>query len=230
MPGRILFDWLPFYSSMRSYARFGVLAVLAMAVLLGLGWTSIHRYGGKWVGEHGRWLIVPAMCLLLADLWTAPYRWGSSRVAPTETSKYLASAQPGSVMQMPPSGSRFAPAQAGPGLYWGVYYGKPITYGWDSYDPSHWRAAQRALADFPDSQALDILREWNVRYIVVSQNAYAQHWQEMDDRLRDTGALKYLAEFQEPRSWDVDPAVLDAYPGLESYVFSDTQMVFELLP
>jgi hypothetical protein len=230
MPASILYDWLPFFSSMRSYARFGVLAALALAVLMGLGWASICRYGGTFAARHGMSLLLLAVTLLLFDVLTVPFKWGSSPVRPTVTSAFLNAAPEGSVMQMPLSGSRFAPAQSGPSLYWGTYYHQPITYGWDSYDPPHWRAAQAALESFPDRPALDVLRKWDVRYIVVNKNAYAQHWPEMDNRLRTTPALQFLVEFDEPRGWIVDPAVLDAYSDLEAYAQPDTQVVYELLP
>ncbi|HKP52261.1 MAG TPA: 6-pyruvoyl-tetrahydropterin synthase-related protein [Chloroflexia bacterium] len=230
LPGRILYDWFPFYSSMRVYARFGILAALAVVVLMGLGWVALREYGNEWVRRNGKWLVVPAMCLLLSDLWTAPFQWGSSRVEPTETSKYLAAAPPGSVMQFPLSGTLSAPAQSGPALWWSTYYRKPITYGYDTFEPIPWRASRPVLEEFPDSGALDLLREWGVRYIVVSANGYQEHWQGTYEYLKSRQGLKHLADFQERRTWDVDPAILDARPDLEEYALSDTQAVFELLP
>jgi len=230
LPGRILYDWFPFYSSMRVYARFGILAALAVVVLMGLGWVALSTHGGNWVRRNSRWLVIPAMCLLLADLWTAPFQWGSSRVEPTETSKYLAAAPPGSIMQFPLSGTLSAPAQSGPALWWGTYYHKPITYGYDTFEPLPWRAERPALEEFPDAKALDVLREWGVRYIVVSANGYQEHWQGTYEYLKSRPDLKHLADFHERRTWDVDPAILDARPDLEEYALSDTQAVFELLP
>ena len=230
MPGSLLYDFFPFYSSMRVYARFGILAVLALVVLMGLGWVVLREQDNGWLRRYGKWLIVPVMCLLLADQWTGPYQWGSSRVEQTETSKYIAAAPPGSVMQMPLSGSLSAPAQSGPALYWSTYYKKPITYGYDTFEPLAWRAARPALEQFPDSAALAVLRDWGVHYIVVSANGYGSHWQGTYDYLKSLPSLKHLADFHERRTWDVDPAILDARPDLEEYALSDTQAVFELLP
>ncbi len=230
MPGQLLYDWFPFYSSMRVYARFGILATLAMVVLMGLGWAALRMHSKGWLKKNGGWLIVPAMCLLLADVWTGPYQWGSSRVEPTETSKFIAAAPAGSVMQMPLSGSLSAPAQSGPALYWETYYHKPITYGYDTFEPLAWRAARPALEEFPKSPAIDQLKAWGVRYIVVSANGYGSDWQGTLDYLKGVPNLKHLADFHEPRTWDVDPAILDARPDLEEYAQSDTQAVFEIMP
>lgn len=230
MPGTLLYDFFPFYSSMRVYARFGILAVLAVVVLMGLGWVVLGGQNSGWFRRNGRWIIVPAMCLLLADQWTGPYQWGSSRVEQTETSKYIAAAPPGSVMQMPLSGSLSAPAQSGPALYWSTYYKKPITYGYDTFEPLGWRSERPSLEQFPDNGALAVLRKWGVRYIIVSANGYGSHWQGTFDYLKSLPSLKFLADFHEPRTWDVDPAILDARPDLEDYALSDTQAVFQLLP
>jgi hypothetical protein len=227
LPGQFLFDWLPFYSSMRAYARFGVLAALAAIVLMGIGWAYIVSSGRPWVAHHARWLTLVAMCLLLADFWTSPYTyaWGTSRVEPSETAKYLAVQPPGLIMQMP-----LASSQSGPLLFQEVYYGKPIAYGYDTFEPPPWKAARPALESFPDAGSLDVLQSWGVRYIVVSANAYGADWPGTLDYLKTLPRLKHLQDIQEHRTWSVDPGVLDAQPDLLQYVEPDTMALFELLP
>jgi hypothetical protein len=221
LPGRLLYDWLPLYSSMRAYARFGVLAALAVVVLMGLGWAALLRQPG-WA-RRGQWLTLVATCLLLADFWSAPYAWGTTRVEPTEASKFLSAAPPGLVMQMP-----LASSQSGPALFWGTYYDKPISYGYDTFEPAEWRAARDTLQAFPDDATLDLLKSWGVRYIVVSANAYGPDWPGYGDFLKGLPRLRHLGNFQEKRTWDVDPRVLDARPDLVDYVLPDTLAVFEL--
>src|SRR3954447_2047007 len=72
MPGRLLYDWLPLFSSMRAYARFGFIAVLALFALMSMGWAAIVRRAGN----RGLWWTVLVVVLLMADFWTAPYAWG----------------------------------------------------------------------------------------------------------------------------------------------------------
>ncbi|HEX9991134.1 MAG TPA: hypothetical protein VGE45_21950 [Chloroflexia bacterium] len=222
LPGRLLYDWLPLYSSMRAYARFGVLAALAVVVLMGMGWAALLRQPG-WA-RRGQWLTLVATCLLLVDFWGAPYAWGTTRVEPTEASKFLATAPPGLVMQMP-----LASSQSGPALFWGTYYGKPISYGYDTFEPAEWRAARDTLQEFPDDATLDLLKSWGVRYIVVSANAYGPDWLGYEEFFKRLPRLRHLGDFQEKRTWDVDPRVLDARPDLVDYVLPDTLAVFELV-
>jgi len=230
LPGRLLYDWLPFYSSMRAYARFGVVVALAMSVLMGIGWTQLleawqHRRGVANAGR-ARQLTLAALVLVMIDLWTAPYSWGTSMVAPTATGKYVASLpDPGLVMQMP-----LAASQSGPALFQETYYGagKPIAYGYDTFEPIPFRDARPALQTFPGDVALDVLHGWGVRYIVVSANAYGADWPGTLDFLQTLPRLHLLKTVDEARTWNVDPGVVDAQPELLQYFEPDTLAVFEL--
>jgi hypothetical protein len=220
LPGRLLYDWLPLFSSMRAYARFGLLVTLGLVVLMGIAWTYI---AARWPGRSNR-LAALALLLLLADLWTAPYAWGTSRVQPPPVATLIAGVPAGTVMQMP-----LTSALSGPALYRARYYGKPVAYGYDTFEPAPWRAARPALASFPEDQALDVLESWGVRYVVVSANAYGADWEGTEQFLKSLPRLRHLGDYQGPRTWDVDPSVLDARPDMEDYVLPDTLAVFELV-
>ncbi len=69
-----------------------------------------------------------------------------------------------------------------------------------------------------------------MRYVVVSANAYGADWPGTLDYLETLPRLKHLGDFQEHRTWDVDPAALDAQPDLLQYAEPDTMAVFEFLP
>ncbi len=83
---------------------------------------------------------------------------------------------------------------------------------------------------FPADAALDALKGWGVRYIVVSGNAYGADWPGTLAYLKTLPHLRYLADFRERGMWDVDPQVLDARPDMEEYSAPDTPAVFELVP
>ena len=219
LPGQLLFDWLPLFSSMRAYARFGVIAVLAACVLMGLGWLFLCRR----FPESAPWLTLLAALMIMVDFWTGPYAWGTSRVVESQTAGYLASAPPGTVMQMP-----LTSALTGPALFAESFYGKPIAYGYDTFEPPEWSAARPDLVHFPDDRALDVLRRWGVRYIVVSGNAYGADWPGTLAYLKSLPRLRYLNGFNEARTWDVDPQVVDARPDMEEYLLPDQTAVFEL--
>jgi hypothetical protein len=222
MPGQLLYDYLPLFSSMRAYARFGVIVSLAVAALMALGWLVFLQSGR--FRRHAAFLGTLALALLLADLWTAPYIWGWSKVEPTETAKFLAAQPEGLIMQMPLESS-----QSGPALWQEVYYGKPIAYGFDTFEPPEWAPVRDRLEQFPADSALDVLRDWGVRYIVVSANAYGEDWANEKAGLDSNPRLKLLITNIERRIWHVDPAPLDARPDMQRFVLPDTLVVYELL-
>ena len=224
MPGQLLYDWLPFYSSMRAYARFGLLVALGLVALGGIAWAYLLRYGPRWFRPRSRWIAAVALFAMAVDLWTAPYAWGTSPVAPSDASRFVASLPSGTVMRMP-----LASSQSGPALWAQVYYDKPLAYGYETFEPEGWRARRPELETFPDDRALEVLSEWSVRYVVVSGNAYGANWPGTLAYLKTLPRLRHLGDFEEPRGWDVDPAVLDAQPEHEAYALPDNLAVFELL-
>jgi hypothetical protein len=222
LPGRLLYDWLPLFSSMRAYARFGLLVALAVIVLMGMGWANIASRFPR----RANWLALLALVALLADFWTRPYAWGTTRVIPTKASRYLVAAPPGAIAQMP-----LTSALTGPAMFAETWYGgKPIAYGYDTFEPIEWREARPALVRFPEDVALEVLRGWGVRYVVVSGNAYGADWPGTLDYLKSLPGLRYVDQFAEERTWDVDPGVLDARPDAEEFALPDTLAVFILLP
>jgi hypothetical protein len=220
LPGQLLYDWLPFFSSMRAYARFGIIAMLALVVLMAYGWSYIAQ---RWT-NRANWLTLLALVLVLVDFLAAPYSWGTSRVFPTNVARYLAEVPPGIVIHMP-----LTSALNGPALFAATNYGKPVAYGYDTFEPGPWREQRPALVRFPEDAALDVLRSWGVRYVVVSANAYGADWQGTSEFLRSLPRLRHIADFQEARAWEVDPAVVDARPDMEEYLAPDTFSLFELV-
>lgn len=224
LPGQLLYNWLPLYSSMRAFARFGLLVMLAATALMGLGWAALLRWGPAWLRARPLFSTSLAALLLLVDFWTGPFAWGTSRVEPGQLETFLAKQPSGIVMQMP-----LASSQSGPALYRRVFYGKPIAYGYETFEPPQWRSARPTLEAFPSDATFDLLKGWGVRYIVVSGKAYGADWPGTLSYLRTLPRMRYRADFRERGVWDVDPQVLDARPDMEEYALPDTPAVFELV-
>ncbi|HEX8229199.1 MAG TPA: glycosyltransferase family 39 protein [Chloroflexia bacterium] len=225
LPGQLLYDWLPLYSSMRAFARFGVIVALAVTVLVGLVWAASLRKGPRVVRRNPVVATVFLALFIMADFWTGPYAWGTSRVAATETARFLAQQPPGTVMQMPLDSS-----QSGPALYRRVQTGKPVAYGYETFEPPAWRAERDDLQEFPSPAAFEVLREWGVRYVVVSGKPYGADWPGFSDYLKSLPDMRFLAEFQDRSVWQVDPGVLDARPDMGEYAIPDDSAIFELVP
>jgi hypothetical protein len=222
LPGKLLFDYLPLFSSMRAYARFGVIVALAAAAILALGWLVFLRR--KSFRERGAFFATAALVLMLADLWTAPYVWGWSRVEPTRTAQFLRTQPKGTIMQMPIESS-----QSGPAFWQVTNYGMPIAYGFDTFEPPEWGSVRDDLEQFPSDASLDALEGWGVRYIVVSANAYEHEWETAKAGIDANPRLRLLATHTERRIWFVDPAPLDARPDMRRFVLPDTHVTYELV-
>lgn len=224
LPGQLLYDWLPLYSSMRAFARFGVIVALALAVLLGLVWSAGLRQGPSMLRRNPHFATFVLAFLLMIDFWTAPYAWGTTRVEATETARFLSQQPPGTVMQMPLHAS-----QSGPALYRRVTSGKPVAYGYETFEPPAWRARRDELQEFPEGTSLDVLREWGVRYVVVSGKPYGADWPGVLDHLKTLPGVRYMAAFEDRSPWTVDPQVLDARPDMVEYAMPENNAVFELV-
>jgi hypothetical protein len=222
LPGQLLFDYLPLFSSMRAYARFGVMVALAAAVILALGWLVFLR--SERFRRRGVFFATAALVVMLADLWTAPYVWGWSRVEPTQTAQFLRTQPRGTIMQMPLESS-----QSGPAFWQVTNYGMPIAYGFDTFEPPEWGPVRDDLEEFPSNPALDALKGWGVRYIVVSANAYEHEWETAKAEIDANPRLRLLASHIERRIWFVDPAPLDARPDMRRFVLPDTLVTYELV-
>jgi hypothetical protein len=104
-----------------------------------------------------------------------------------------------------------------------------VAYGYDTFEPPQWRRERPALESFPEDASLDVLRGWGVRYVVVSANAYGADWPGASAYLKSLPRLRHLADFDEQRAWEVDPAVADARPDMVEYLVPDTFSLFELV-
>jgi hypothetical protein len=224
LPGQLLYDWLPLYSSMRAFARFGVIVALALTVLLGLVWSAGLRQGPAPVRRNPHFATIVLALLLMIDFWTGPYAWGTTRVEASDTARFLSQQPPGTVMQMPLDAS-----QSGPALYRRVTSGKPVAYGYETFEPPAWHARRDELQEFPEGESLDVLSEWGVRYLVVSGKPYGADWPGVLDYLQSLPRLRYLAAFEDRSTWIVDPQVLDARPDMVEYAMPENNAVFEIV-
>ncbi len=221
LPARLLFDWVPGFNSLRAYARFGVGVALAGAILAGLGLTRL------WVAPRLRRRRVPLaaglLALVLTDLWSAPNAWGLTAIAPDAVAGWLAAQPPGAVMRLPP-----AAAIAGPPLYMGTAYGRPLAYGYETFEPPGFRAARPALLTFPKTAAFTQLRAWGVRYVVVAASSYGADWPATRAYFATLPAWTPVYQAAEPRRYQAPFWLGDVQPDLTAAFAPDELMVYRL--
>lgn len=165
MPGYFMVKYLPFYSKMRSFKRVGVLAILGMAALAGLGFSTIRR---KVSGRNVILVSVLILCLLVLDIYPGPF--GSfAEVLPRAADLWLqGQTGSGAVAEFP-----FHLVEDQTHVYFAQLHGKPYLGGFfNAFPPAQYRRISPILSEFPDLESIALLRDLGVRYVVVDLTAF----------------------------------------------------------
>jgi hypothetical protein len=158
LPGYALLKWLPFYSSMRVWMRYGIFVTLFLAALAGVGAAWLLRLAGP---RRAPWLAAALVALVLVD-----FSQGSLEVTaagPRPVDRWLSQVAPGPVIQMPIWLST-GPQQ----MLYSLYRGQPFIGGFfAAYASPQYRRIGPSLQGFPDAASLATLRSLGVRWVVV---------------------------------------------------------------
>ena len=229
LPTLLLYLYLPFFSAMRVWARFGLITVLGTSVLAGYG---LHRLlqsttlGGPLVPGRARALLLKAaFCgLVMLDFAAFPFALGSSRVQAQSIDRWLAQ-QPGdfAVMVYP-----LRKALSGPPLYGTVVHGKKVAYGYGTFFPRGFEEQREILESFPSAESLVVLREWQVRYVLVGSRSYGADWPRVRQALSSASGLRHVTTLEEMPLYEGD-RLLHLLPGMERALIVDRILVYELL-
>lgn len=202
LPTLGLYLFLPFFSAMRVWARFGLVVGLAVSMLAACGLADlIRRRMWGWGAARQSLAAVLVGAWIIFEFWTAPHAFGVTDIGAQPVDIWLRD-QPGdfAVLLLPPE-----KAWHGPLLYAARQHGKSIAYGYGTYMPPAYRAWQRRVADFPDSDSLRAIKEAGIRYVVVGLRSYGAREQEMrlaldaNERLRLVYTVDELPIFRSDR-------------------------------
>jgi hypothetical protein len=164
--------------------------------------------------------------VIILDVVAAPLSFGYSDARGSELDLWLKQ-QSGdfSVIHLP-----LIRSLNGPSLYRAAIHGKKISYGYGTFFPTAWREAVTPLGNFPNPEAIALLRSWNVRYVCIGQGAYEEGlvdatgdtWQKVQERLANTPELRLVRTFDEAspvtgdslsaklsKPWNVYPTIAD---------------------
>jgi hypothetical protein len=178
-----LFDrWLPGMSLLRAPARTGIVVIFALTVLAGTGLTRFVRRK-QWIGPA-------VVALLAAELWVP---W-PLQAWPVESSAYtlLASLPPGGVVEFPFPYINANFHQHTKAMTRSMRNWQPLLNGYSDHVPDDFYELALPVNAFPDPQSFAILRQHDIRYVIV--------------RLRDYGNGEYAN------------ALVSRYPPYEKYL------------
>jgi hypothetical protein len=196
LPGyAALYRWLPLLQGVRGAARFGFLALVAVAVLAGFGVAALRaRYGTR-----GWW---PAAAVLVfaavnAEAFRAPITFrpfgGIPRIYQSLRDPSVRAVAEFPVFR-PESIHRNAAYVLNSTAHW-----KPLVNGYSGFVPASYPAAADALGDFPGNRSRDELRRLGVSHVVVHLDAYGKRAGELLTALNATPWLSLVASADQIR-------------------------------
>jgi len=166
LPGRLLFEYLPMYSSMRVPMRFGMFVILAVSLLAGLGAAQIVT----WVKRPGMKLALGSVLVLLVVVDFLPKPVPTFEVRPRVVDLWLRD-QPGdgAVAQFP-----FDLEEDQYHVYYTSIYRKPFLGGFfNAFPPVQYQRIQPTMGGFPDAASVALLEDLGAQYVVVNEASYA---------------------------------------------------------
>jgi hypothetical protein len=162
----VLYHTVPLFAFIRAAGRFGVVVTLALGVLMALALAHIARGGST-----GRRVTVAVTVAVFAELFSAP-RPMSPALPVGHVYRTLARQPAGPVIEFPmfprqlEMNSRY--------VFLSTTHWLPIVNGYGAFWPRDIQQLARDTQSFPSAAALEHVRGWGVRYVVVHPRAYEQ--------------------------------------------------------
>ncbi len=169
LPVSIL-DQVPPLRYLRGWARMGFFVEFAVGLLAAGGLASLLQALRQRFGTRARnaqlVLTVSIFGLVVLDSLSVPF--GMAEVSPRPVDVWLAQqSEKFTIMEYPVLNN----AYSGPAMYVTRLTGKRTVMGYASYPPN--LAFWGILSHFPSPDALDLLKHWGVKYVLVDENAYS---------------------------------------------------------
>jgi len=165
-----MYRWIPLLQAIRTVSRFGYLMLVAVAILAGFGFAAMRAgfRGARWLGPATAAVLIGAQ----VDAWSAPIELVDA-TTPSPVYSRLRREPNAAVAEFP----FFSPERVfhnadyllGAARHW-----HPMLNGYSGIIPASYAAHYDALRTFPDVRALDALRSFGVRYVIVHPRELAE--------------------------------------------------------
>ncbi len=230
LPTLLLYLYLPFYSGMRVWARFGLITMFGIAVLAGFGVQRLRHWIGRraisagGLAARGGLLGLVVILLVLLEFAALPYALGSSSAQARPVDLWLAEQEGDfAVMEYP-----LIKAMSGRSYYYMRYHGKRISFGQSTYFPRPFSDKRPVLESFPSEASIALLKTWGVRYILVGSRHYGVDWPQLASELESSSHLRHVVTLDDQPRYQGD-RVLHLQPGAERAFIVDRVFVYEVL-
>ncbi len=190
LPGyATLYHWLPLMQGVRGAARFGFLALIAVAVLAGFGTAALRQR----LGRRAWWPVVAAIVIAAvnAEALRAPITYRPFDGIP-RIYQALRDSSVGAVAEFPfyPPAAilRNAPYVLNSSAHW-----KPLVNGYSGFVPASYPGIAEALRNFPDGRSRVELHRLGVTHVVVHLEGYGDGADALASALHTTPWLALVA-------------------------------------
>lgn len=154
---------LPFSSLLRAPARLGIIVIFAIAVLAAFGFARLSS--GR------RWLLPVCLAALVAELWVP---WPVRAMPPLPRAYELLARVPrGGVVELP---FAYIPTdfhQHTRAMVRSIANWQPLLNGYSDFIPADFKELALPINGFPDERSFEILRQHDVRYVIVRLSDYS---------------------------------------------------------
>jgi len=155
------------FQAIRAPARFAVLVTFALATLAAIGARELtERPRGAWIG-------MALLALLAIEYVPGPLAWTPAPPLTSQVSAWLATQQtPGAVVYLPMGGD----LENTPYMLEALGHRRPIVNGYSGQRPPFFGGAVAALSTFPSVDAVWMLHDLDVRYVVAPSAVDTAAW------------------------------------------------------
>ena len=222
MPSLLLYLFVPLMSTMRVWTRYGILAMLCVAVAAGWGLEALLDRLGQTrdslserprprAGAVRRAAGLLALALVLVDFAVLPYPYGYTEVRAQPVDRWLAQQPPGSPIIQYPLGKTWYGWMLSPQRI----HRQPIAYGYGTFVPGAYRQASTEVATWPSRASLDRLRSWGIRFVLVGAKSYGERWPVVREGIASLQGLREVGVFEDVPTWHADRLLRRVPPSSE---------------
>ncbi len=175
----VLYHTLPAFSFLRAPARIGILVTLALAVLAAFTFTWMQT---RWrarapesSGSAWRWhgIATLIVCVAVAESWVGPLRLAAAPPLPLAHQR-LAVMPRAPVAVFPFFRGTTDRHRHTEYMLLSTFHWQPMINGYSDFMPEDFFEAKPVLYSFPSGEAIDLLRQRQVRWVVVHFNKYPE--------------------------------------------------------
>ena len=176
---RVLY-YLPAFSFLRAPSRFGLIVVLALAVLASI---ALARLFAALPARRRPLAAAIACALAVADITVIPIRWYRAPEIPAPY-RVLADSPRGVVAEFPFYGERSAFPLHAQYMLFSTSHWMPLVNGYSDVIPLDFRQAAAVLDGFPGRDMFPVLARRRVRYIGIHWDMFVGRQEEIRQRLQ----------------------------------------------